>query len=75
MPKDDINGSILIFIDPLISLILTGSNKVSQIGSAVCLSEFILCMDYENINHKKLLEGVDLKIINMITVLRYNLEK
>jgi hypothetical protein len=69
MPKDDINGTILILIDPLVTLILTGSNKVSQIGAAVCLSDFVSHMDYENINHKRLLEGVDVKIINMIAVL------
>jgi len=41
MPKDDIDGIILIFIDPLISIVTSGLNKNSQIGAAICLSDFI----------------------------------
>jgi hypothetical protein len=68
MPKDDINGIVLLLIDPLISLIQTGSNKMSQIGAAVCLSEFILHLDEDDENNTKILDAIGVKIINLASV-------
>jgi hypothetical protein len=75
MPKDDINAVVLIMIDPLISLIQTGSNKMSQVGAAVCLSEFIQHLDEDDETNRKILDAITGKVINMSSVYYYNLEK
>jgi hypothetical protein len=68
MPKDDINAVILILFDPLISLILSGSNKISQTGAAVCLSDLIEHLGKEKELNKPILECVDVKVLYMLSV-------
>jgi hypothetical protein len=75
MPKDDINGIVLIIVDPLISLIQTGSNKMSQVGAAVCLTDFISHLDEDNENNKKILDAIYVKVLILACVYIINLEK
>jgi len=66
MPKDDYNAIVLIFFDPLISIILSGTNKVAQQTALICIGDLV-----KNLNTKKLtkpLELISSKIIGLITV-------
>lgn len=62
MPKDDINGIILIFLDPLISIITSGSHKMSQTGAGVCLADFIIHLGRDD-TKKKSFQNIELKNI------------
>jgi hypothetical protein len=68
MPKDDANAVVLLLFDPLISLILSGSNKVSQTGAAVCLSDLIEHLGKDRDTSRAVLECVDVKVLHMLTV-------
>jgi hypothetical protein len=59
MPKDDTNGIILIFFDPLISIITSGSHKMSQTGAGVCLAEFITHLGRERGSKKQPYENFE----------------
>ena len=48
MPKDNIKTVYMIFIEPFINIINNGNVKVSQVGCAVCLSDFIYHLGKEN---------------------------
>lgn len=63
MPKDDINGIILIFLDPLLSIITSGSHKMSQTGAGVCLAEFIIHLGRDLGTKKQSIQNIELKNI------------
>lgn len=81
MPKDDLSAIVLIFFDPLITMITSGTNKLAQTGAAVCLSDLISHLgrntnfggtgnDEEPTNSLKILMTLDTKIINMLTKIK-----
>ena len=65
MPKDNMRGINLLFIEPLFNLILSGNGKYVQEGAAVCLADFIyhLGKDNESEINIKLLATLDAKIM------------
>ena len=64
MPKDNVKTVYMIFIEPFINIIDNGNMKVSQEGSAVCLSDFIYHLGKENGEfNNKILSTLDEKII------------
>ena len=44
MPKDDMRSIIVIFFEPLLGLIATGSSRHIQDGAAICLCDLIECI-------------------------------
>jgi len=67
MPKEDDAAVILIFFDPLISIILSGTNTFAQIGASVCLSDMVAYLGRKNEveENKKILNALSEKIINL----------
>lgn len=65
MPKDDQNAIILIFIDPLLPLVSSAANKMSQLGGAIVLSDLIANFGKEN---KDILIKCHTKLINSLCV-------
>lgn len=67
MMKD--NDSLLLeyFFDPLIEILLTGSNKYAQIASTICINDLII---YFNINgYKSVLDKISIVLISILLVL------
>ena len=68
MPKDNVKTVYMIFIEPFINIIDNGNMKVSQEGSAVCLSDFIYHLGKENGEfNNRILSTLDEKIISLCT--------
>ena len=68
MPKNNVKSVFLIFLEPFINMIDTGTNKISQDGSAICLSDFIFHLGKENNEfNNKILSTLDDKIISLCT--------
>jgi hypothetical protein len=65
MPRDDINAIIIIFIDPLLPLVSSGANKMSQLGGAIALSDLIVYFGKEN---KDIIIKCHSKLINSLCV-------
>jgi hypothetical protein len=70
MPKEDLNAIILIFIDPLLPLVSSAANKMTQLGGAIVLSDLIVIFSKEN---KDILIKSLSKLINSLCVNLINL--
>lgn len=68
MPKDNIKSVNILFIEPLISLMSSGSGKSSKEGAAVCLADLIyhLGKDQSNEFNTKILSTLDDKVISLV---------
>lgn len=70
MPKDDLNAIILIFIDPILPLVSSSANKLTQLGGAIALSNMIIHFGKDNI---EILVKCHIKLINSLCVSIYEL--
>ncbi len=66
MPKDDVKAIIVFFIDPLISIINTGTSKNEQLAATICLSDMVSHLK-EN-NFLNVLENLCPKLISFMNV-------
>ena len=67
MPKDNMKGINLLFIEPLFNLIISGNGKYVQEGAAVCLADFIYHLGKDNDTeiNMKILATLDTKIMTL----------
>ena len=67
MPKDNMKGINLLFIEPLFNLIISGNGKYVQEGAAVCLADFIYHLGKDNNTeiNMKILATLDTKIMTL----------
>ena len=65
MPKDNMKGINLLFIEPLFNLIISGNGKYVQEGAAVCLADFIYHLGKDNDSeiNMKILATLDSKVM------------
>lgn len=66
MPKDDIKAISVFLIDPLISIINTGTNKNEQLASTICFSDLISYLKENNL--KFAIESLCPKLLSLIIV-------